>query len=89
MDNWLCEFQKDLNILVPTVVLGVFLDAFNAVVLLELEQRLGRKLTDWDLQHLSREAQRKAEAESRQEIVRQRLQRLADMEIIHNFVWEG
>jgi hypothetical protein len=52
MDKWLCEFQKDLSLLVPTLVLGVFLNAFNSVTLLDLEKRLGRKLTDWDLQYL-------------------------------------
>jgi hypothetical protein len=88
MDKWLCEFQKDLSLLVPTLVLGVFLNAFNSVTLLDLEKRLGRKLTDWDSQYLTREAQRRVEADSRQEIARQRLKRSDDMKIIHDFVWD-
>jgi hypothetical protein len=87
MDKWLCEFENDLNLLVPTVVLGVFLDAFNAVVLLELEERLGRKLTDWDSQYLTREAQRKVEAETRKEKVKRWEQWQIDRQVIHDFIW--
>jgi hypothetical protein len=87
MDKWLCEFQKDLSLLVPTLVLGVFLNAFNSVTLLDLEKRLRRKLTDWDLQYLSRQAQRKVEAETWKEKASRWQQWQIDRKVIQDFIW--
>ena len=79
--------QDSLTDFIPVLAFMVVADMLRSILAPELEKGLGRKLTDWDWQYYLREGFRRAKAESRQETVRQRLQRIADMEIIHDFVW--
>ena len=83
MNRW----QDSLIDFIPILAFMVIIDMLRGILAPELEKKLRRKLTDWDWRYYLREGFRRAKAESRQETVRQRLQRIADMEIIHDFVW--
>ena len=73
--------------LIPALVFIGMSDMLRALLALEIEEQLGRKLTDWEWQYFLQESNRKAEADSRQRIVSQWRQSLADRQIIHDFVW--
>jgi len=73
--------------LIPVLAFIGMSDMLRALLASELEERLGRKLTDWEWQYLLQERSRKSELDSRQRIVSQWQQQLADRQIIHDFVW--
>lgn len=85
MNRW----QDSFIYFIPVLVFIGMCDMLRGILAPDLEKKLRRKLTDWDWQYYLREGFRKAEADSRQETDRQRLQRSDDMKIIHDFVWEG
>src|SRR4030042_6388237 len=85
MDKW----QDSLTDFIPVIAFMGVIDMLRPILTPELEKKLGRKLMDWDWQYYLHEFFRKAVTYFQQEIIRQWLQRLADMQIIHNFVWEG
>jgi hypothetical protein len=64
-------------------------DMLRPILAPEVEKGLGRKLTDGEWLYYLLESYRKGEAEQRRQIVRQLYQQLADMKIIHDFVWNG
>ena len=82
---------KDISIvninLIPALVFIGISDMIRALLTFEIEDQLGRKLTDWEWQYFLQERKRKSEADSRQRIVSQWRQSLADRQIIHDFVW--
>jgi len=75
--------------LIPALVFIGMSDMLRSFLSFEIEGQLGRKLTDWEWQYFLQERKRKSEAESRQKMLGQWQQRLADRQIIHDFVWEG
>jgi hypothetical protein len=83
---------RDISIvnmnLIPALVFIGMSDMLRALLAFELEERLGRKPTDWEWQYYLQESNRKSEADSRQQIIRQWRQQLVGMKIIHDFVWE-
>jgi hypothetical protein len=83
VNNW----QDGVNEFIPVLVFIGMCDMLRGLLAPELEKKLGRKITDWEWRYCLREGFRKAEEDFRQEKARQRLQRLADMKIIHDFVW--
>jgi hypothetical protein len=85
MNRW----QDSLIDFIPILAFMVTIDMLKSIMVPELEKRLKRKLTDWDWQYYLREFSRRVEAELRQQIIRQRLQRSDDMNIIHDFVWNA
>ena len=62
---------------------------FREALAIEIEERLGRKLTDLEWQYFLQERSRKSELDSRQRIVSHWRHSLADRQIIHDFVWGG
>ncbi len=73
--------------LIPVLVFIGLSDMVRALLVFEIEGQLGRKLTDLEWQYFLQERNRKSEADSRQQIINQWRQRLADRQIIHDFVW--
>jgi len=74
--------------LIPALVFIGMSDMLRAFKTFEIEDQLGRKLTDWEWQYFLQERNRKSEADSRQRIIGQWRQSLADRQAIHDFVWE-
>jgi len=89
MNNWQRGFLKDMNLMGIVVILGLFGDIFRALILSELEKRVGRKLTDWDWRAYGREVKKKAKFETQREMARARQARMNDLKIIHDFVWNN
>ena len=75
--------------MIPALVFIGMSDMLRALLAFDVEERLGRKLTDWEWQYFLQERKCKSKAESRQQIVRQCKQQLVDRQIIHDFVWGG
>ena len=73
---------------IPALVFIGMSDMLRALLAFDVEERLGRKLTDWEWQYFLQERKQKSEADSRQRIVSQWRQSLADKQIIHDFVWK-
>ncbi len=80
------SFKAVMNLLPALVFIGLS-DMIRPIVALEVEKRLRRKPTDWEWRYYIIESYRKREAEHHQQIVEQWYQRLVDMRIIHDFVW--
>ena len=74
---------------IPALVFIGLSDMIREILASEIEKKLERKMTEWDWQYYLREGFRRAEVDSRQELNKRRQQRLADMKIIHDFVWNG
>ena len=83
MNRW----QDNLIEFIPVLVFIGMSDMLRMILAPEIEERLGRKLMDWEWQYYLRESNRKSETDSRQNIVRQWRQYLVDRQIIHDFVW--
>ncbi|AHB13484.1 hypothetical protein [Dehalococcoides mccartyi] len=75
--------------LIPCIALLGLTSMIRPMIAPEIEKRLGRKMTDWEWGYYLEESYRKFKADSLQDIVGQWLQRLAVMQIIHDFVWGG
>jgi len=75
--------------LIPALVFTGMSDMLRALLTFEIEEQLGRKLTDLEWQYFLQESKRKSEVDSRQRIVSQWRQLLADRQIIHDFVWNA
>ncbi len=74
---------------IPALVFIGMSDMLRALLAFDVEERLRRKLTDWEWQYFLQERNRKSEIDSRQRIVSQWRQSLTDRQIIHDFVWNG
>jgi len=74
---------------IPALVFIGMSDMLKAFLTFEIKEQLGRKLTDLEWQYFLQERNRKSEVDSRQRIVSQWQQRLADRQIIHDFVWNA
>jgi hypothetical protein len=72
---------------IPALVFIGMSDMLRSFLSFEIEEQLGRKLTDWEWQYFLQERNRKSEIDSRQRIVSQWRQSLTDRQIIHDFVW--
>ena len=72
---------------IPALVFIGMSDMLRALLTFEIEEQLGRKLTDLEWQYFLQERNRKSEVDSRQRVVSQWRQRLADRQVIHDFVW--
>ena len=81
------SFKAAMNLLPAVVFIGLS-EMIRPIVAPEVEKRLGRKLTDSEWRYYVIESYRKKEAERRQQIARQWFQRLADLKVIHDFVWK-
>ena len=86
--NSLKDSFKTAMDLMPILVFAGMSDMVRKILTFEIEEQLGRKLTDWEWQYFLKERNRKSEVDSRQRIVSQWRQSLADRQIIHDFVWE-
>jgi len=75
--------------LIPALVFIGMSDMLKALLAFELEEQLGRKLTDLEWEYFLQESNRKSEVDSRQRIIGQWRQSLTDRQIIHDFVWGG
>ena len=73
--------------LIPALVFIGMSDMLRTLLTFEIEEQLGRKLTDLEWQYFLQERNRKSEVDSRQRIVSQWQQQLADRQIIHDFAW--
>ena len=80
------SFKSAMDLLPALVFIGLS-DMVRALLVFEIEEQLGRKLTDLEWQYFLQERSRKSELDSRQRIVSQWRQSLTDRQIIHNFVW--
>jgi len=72
---------------IPVLVFMGMSDMLRLILASEVEERLGRKLTNEEWHYYLQENHRKREAERRQQIVGQGCQQLADRKIIRDFVW--
>lgn len=80
------SFKSAMDLLPALVFIGLS-DMLRALLVFEIEEQLGRKLTDLEWQYFLQERSRKSELDSRQRIVSQWRQSLTDRQIIHDFVW--
>jgi hypothetical protein len=80
------SYKETMNLISVLVFIGLS-EMVRIMLAHDIEERLGRKLTDWEWQYFLQESNRKAELESRQRIVSQWRQQLADRQVIHDFVW--
>ena len=87
--NSLQDSFKAASNLIPALVFIGMCDMIRPIVAPEIEERIGRKLTDWEWQYFLQERNRKSEADSRQQSIGQWRQWLADRQIIHDFVWNN
>jgi len=85
--NSLQDSFKSAMDLLPAIVFIGLRDMVRALFVFEIEEQLGRKLTDLEWQYFLQERNRKSGADSRQQIIHQWRQRLIDKQIIHDFVW--
>ena len=74
--------------LIPVLVFIGMSDMLRALLTFEIEEQLGRKLTDWEWLYFLQERNIKSEVDYRQRITGQWRQRLVDRQIIHDFVWK-
>ena len=86
MNNLEDSFKAAMNLLPAVVFIGLS-EMIRPIVAPEVEKRLGRRLTEWELRYYIVESYRKREAEHHQQIVRQWYQILADLRVIHDFAW--
>jgi len=82
------SFKESINLISVLVFIGLG-EMVRTLSAYDIEKKLGRKLTDWEWQYFLQESNRKAELESRQRIIGQWQQQMADRQVIHDFVWEG
>ena len=73
---------------IPALVFIGMSDMLRAFLTFEIEEQLGRKLTDLEWQYFLQERNRKSEIDYRQRIIGQWRQSLTDRQIIHDFVWK-
>jgi len=85
--NSLQDSFKSAMDLLPAIVFIGLRDMVRALFVFEIEEQLGRKLTDLEWQYFLQERNRKTGVDSRQQIINQWRQRLIDKQIIHDFVW--
>jgi hypothetical protein len=83
MDKW----PDAVTYFMPVIGFMGILGMLKPILSPELEKKLGRKLTDWEWEYYLHESFRKFISYFRQEKDRQRLQRLDDMKIIYDMVW--
>jgi len=81
------SFKSTMDLLPALVFIGLS-DMVRALLVFEIEEQLGRKLTDLEWQYFLQERNRKSEADSRQQIINQWRQQLIDKQIIRDFVWK-
>ena len=81
------SFKTSIDLIQVIVLLGLN-PMIRPIIAPELEKKLGRELVDWEWEYYLRESYRKAKVDYQHEIFRQLQQRLADMKIIHDFVWK-
>lgn len=80
------SFKAAMNLFPVLVFMGMS-DMLRLILASEVEERLGRKLTNEEWHYYLQENHQKREAERHQQIVEQLCQHLADRKIIHDFVW--
>jgi len=80
------SYKETMNLISVLVFIGLS-EMVRIMLAHDIEERLGRKLTDWEWQYFMQESSRKAELESRQRIVCQWQQQIAARQVIHDFVW--
>lgn len=83
MDKWMDNFTRFIPVIVFTGTLNMLRD-FLAV---EIEEQIGRKLTDCEWQYFLQERNRKEEIEAGQQTISEWWQSLAVKQKIHDFVW--
>lgn len=83
MDKWQDNFTR----FIPVIVFMGTLNMLRDFLAFEIQEQIGRKLTDCEWQYFLQERNRKAEVEARQQTISQWKQQFADRQIIHDFVW--
>ncbi|ADJ25412.1 hypothetical protein Dehly_0081 [Dehalogenimonas lykanthroporepellens BL-DC-9] len=86
MDNWQDSFKTSMNLIPALVFLGLN-SMIRPLIAPELEEKLGRKLTDWEWEYYLQESYRKAKVDSHQKAIQKYRQWLIDRQIIHDFIW--
>ena len=81
------SFKAAMDLL-PALVFTYLSEMVRPIVAPDVENRLGRRLTDWEWRYYLIENYRKREVERQQQIVEQWYQQLAARKIIHDFVWK-
>jgi len=84
MNKW----QDSLINFLPVLMFMWVCDMLRPILAPDVEKILRRKLTDGEWRYYLLESYRKGEAEQRQQMSRQRCQQLADLKIMHDFVWK-
>ena len=87
MNNLNESFKTGVDF-IPCIALLGMTSMIRPMIAPEIEKRLGRKMADWEWGYYLEEGCRKFKVDSPQDMVGQGLQRLAVMQIIHDFVWE-
>jgi hypothetical protein len=80
------SYKEAMNLISVLVFFGLS-EMVRTMFAYDIEERLGRKLTDWEWQYYLQESNRKGELEARQRLISQWRQQLADRQVIHDFVW--
>jgi hypothetical protein len=80
------NFKESIDPISVLVYIGLS-EMVRSILVHDIEKRLGRKLTDCEWQYFLQESNRKSDMESRQRIISQWRQQLADRQTIHDFVW--
>ena len=83
------RWQDNLIDYIPVLVFVGTIDMLKKVLAFEIEEQLGRKLTDWDWQVYWEEMSKKAEFEAEQKMHMEWQARFNDRKIIHDFVWNN
>jgi len=80
------SFKAAMNLLPVLVYMGLS-EMIKPIIARDIEERLGRKLTEDEWRYYIRETYRKREAKRHQQIREEQYQQLVDRQIIHDFAW--
>jgi len=81
------SFKAAMNLLPVVVFIGLS-EMVKPIIARDVEEMLGRRLTDEEWRYYLREYYRKREAARQQQILEEQYQQLVDRQIIHDFVWK-
>jgi len=88
MSNFENCFKAGITLFSVIMLAGVC-ESYRPVIESELEEKLGRKPTSEEWNYFLQECYEKVKVNFQQEQFRRWSQKLADLKIIHDFVWKG
>lgn len=83
------DLRNTIKGFIPIMSVMLILGMLRSLLTIDIEKRLGRKLTDLEYQYFLLEQDRKAAADARDTVIRQWRQQMDGMQKIHDFVWNG